>query len=305
MTPLGPHDHARDPRAGTDDDAQLPALGWLRRAGAQDELLREVERHVSRRRKRRWLGAVAATALLVAGSLAWRTLGVRPWEPVARAPTATLLRPERQRLPDGSVVDLRDGAAMTVDFDGPLRRVVLRGGEAYFAVAGNPLRPFVVEAGGVSVRAVGTAFSVHHDRRQTEVVVTEGQVAVASSSAATSGLVSPPAPALVSAGHRCVIPLAAAPDIRPVSPAELHSRLGWRIPQLEFTHTPLAEVVALMNAHHPRGVRFVLGDPDLGQVSLSGFLRSDNDEGLANLLETQFAVRTERVDNTITLRARR
>ena len=305
MKPPGPYHDARDSRAGPDDEAQLPALGWVRRAHAQNELLQEVERQIQRRRRRQWLGTAATAAIIFGGGLYWHTPTVNSPQPSPRVATATLLRPERQRLPDGSVVDLRDGAKIAVDFDGPLRRVVLRNGEAYFAVAGNPLRPFVVEAGGASVRAVGTAFSVQFDRQQIEVVVAEGRVAVSSPSATTSRTVSPPPPALISAGNRCVLPSAALPDIRPVSPAELHARLSWRIPQLEFSHTLLTEVVALMNEHHPRRVRFVLGDPDLSKVCLSGFLRADNDEGLIGLLETQFAVRTERVGDTITLRAKR
>jgi transmembrane sensor len=41
-----------------------------------------------------------------------------------------------------------------------LRQVKLDRGEAWFQVAKDPQRPFVVESGPVRVRAVGTAFSV-------------------------------------------------------------------------------------------------------------------------------------------------
>ena len=56
-----------------------------------------------------------------------------------------------------------------------------RSGEAYFTVAKNPGRPFVVAAGGVGVRAVGTAFNVRLDSDAVEVLVTEGRVQVSRS----------------------------------------------------------------------------------------------------------------------------
>lgn len=297
---------ARDSGAVTDDEAQLPALAWMHRAHAADELLCEVKLQVSRRRRRQWLATTAVAAVVLTGVSLWLLppagkLPVAP--PVA---TATTIRPEQQRLPDGSVVELKGDAEIIVDFDGPLRRVVLRRGEAYFAVAKNPHRAFVVEAGGVSVRAVGTAFTVQFDRRQVEVLVTEGQVAVSPPSgppAVGTRDVSPVAPTLIGAGNRCVVEADTKPKIQPVLPAELNERLGWRVAQLEFSGTPLAEVVALMNEHNPRGVRFVIGHPALNRIRLSGFLLASNDAGLVGLLEAQFGVQAERSGDTITLRS--
>ena len=51
-------------------------------------------------------------------------------------------------------------------------------GEAHFVVAADASRPFVVSAGAVSVRAVGTEFVVRYSAREIGVLVTEGRVAV-------------------------------------------------------------------------------------------------------------------------------
>ena len=64
---------------------------------------------------------------------------------------------ESRALDDGTVVELNGGAEIEVQFTAAERRLRLVRGEAHFQVAKNPLRPFVVEAGGVAVRAVGTA----------------------------------------------------------------------------------------------------------------------------------------------------
>ncbi|MGH7956064.1 MAG: iron-containing alcohol dehydrogenase, partial [Opitutaceae bacterium] len=77
----------------------------------------------------------------------------------------------------GSVVELNVDADILVDFS-PVRRAVrLVRGEAHFTVATDAARPFVVSAGGVEVRAVGTGFAVHFAPQEIAVLVTEGQVA--------------------------------------------------------------------------------------------------------------------------------
>ncbi len=82
-------------------------------------------------------------------------------------------------LDDGSILQVDPQTRLNVRFTESQRRVVLSQGRAVFRVARNPQRPFRVEAGDTTVRAVGTAFGV--DRRvQDRVIVTvsEGRVAV-------------------------------------------------------------------------------------------------------------------------------
>jgi transmembrane sensor len=54
--------------------------------------------------------------------------------------------------------------------------VSLGGGEAWFRVALNKKRPFVVEAGEIRAKAVGTAFSVGRRREGADVLITEGTI---------------------------------------------------------------------------------------------------------------------------------
>ena len=78
-------------------------------------------------------------------------------------------------------------------------------------------------------------------------------------------------------------------------------RLAWLSTQLEFSTTPLTEAVALMNRHNR--LQFVIGDPSLADVRLSGFIRADNAAEFAQFLEAGFHIRTERRgENQIVLR---
>jgi len=84
----------------------------------------------------------------------------------------------RVPLEDGSAVAINTASAVEVAFQRTQRTVRLRDGEAWFQVAKDVRRPFVVEAGAVRVRAVGTAFSVRRRANGADVLVTEGVVEV-------------------------------------------------------------------------------------------------------------------------------
>ena len=83
-------------------------------------------------------------------------------------------------LDDGSHVELDAKSAMTVRYSAGERRLTLLEGEAWFEVAPDPARPFVVEALGGTVTALGTAFDVALEKARAQVTVTQHRVSVAS-----------------------------------------------------------------------------------------------------------------------------
>ncbi len=84
-------------------------------------------------------------------------------------------------LPDGSHVWLNNGSRLRfpLRFHGKIRRVELEG-EAYFEVHHNTRQPFVVDAGGLEVVAVGTSFDVmaYPGEEDLEVTLKEGKVLI-------------------------------------------------------------------------------------------------------------------------------
>jgi transmembrane sensor len=113
----------------------------------------------------------AAAAALVGGVGLW----------TARPQRLDTRLGEIRRVPlaDGSLVAINTKTALEVVMKPKSRRIVLKEGEAWFQVAKDPTRPFVVAAGPVRVRAVGTAFSVRRDDEAgagVDVMVTEGVV---------------------------------------------------------------------------------------------------------------------------------
>jgi len=277
-------------------DSAWSAMDRPRRAGAADRVIREIGARISRRRRRRLAGAIGGLAVAGLLGLFWRAER-RPEAAPSPAPTVVVTQPTRRVLPDGSVVELKDDAEIAVDFSGALRRVALRRGEALFRVAKNAQRPFVVRVGGLEVRAVGTEFSVEFGSDEIGVLVTEGRVAVNQAESGQNGQRVPAMTlAFVDAGNRVTVRSgslsAQPPRVVPLSRSEMGERLAWLSARLEFSNTPLAEAVALMNRHNR--LQFVIGDDSLAGLRLSGFIRADNAEAFAGFLEAGFPVKAER-----------
>lgn len=285
------------------------ALDWPGRSATGADVLAAVDRRVRQRRRarRRAAGALAAGVLLAAVGVVWQRPAPPPAAPAAVAAAPT---PARQILADGSEVELNGDAAVRVEFGPAERRVVMVRGEAHFEVKSDPARPFVVVAGEVAVRAVGTAFAVQLASAGVDVLVTEGRVAVDRAAAPAVRDTAPAAPlAFVAAGARVTVapadlaPAAAAPVVTAVSPAEMAVRLAWRVPRLEFNDTPLREAVALFNRHGR--VRLALAEPALGELRVSGTVRADNIAALLDLLRADYGVAAEPRDGNAIVLVRR
>ncbi len=81
-------------------------------------------------------------------------------------------------LKDGSIVTLGAKSHISVSFDKDARIVSLVGGEAFFDVAKDNDRPFLVAVGDTVVRVVGTKFEVKYTDDDIRVAVLEGNVLV-------------------------------------------------------------------------------------------------------------------------------
>jgi transmembrane sensor len=124
-------------------------------------------------RRRLRLYALAASCAAIVIAAAWPLISLR-------GQTIQTERGERREvaLSDGSVIAVDPETRLRVRFEEHTRRVFLDRGRALFRVAKNPDRPFLVQADGTTVRAVGTAFGVERQKQGIMVTVAEGKVAV-------------------------------------------------------------------------------------------------------------------------------
>jgi transmembrane sensor len=280
-------------------------------AGAVPELQALADAFVVRARARRQRRRFVRFASVTFGAAAALAVGLISWDRFHPAPESAALHGitenyrvlastlQRTILPDGSVAELNGESRIEVDFRPDERRVRLAEGEAHFIVATNPERPFVVVAGPVTVRAVGTAFNVRLDSGSIEVLVTEGTVKLEKSKSVATQPGDDPMtespPALVQ-GQRAVINLAtdAAPAnvaIGDVGKAEINEALGWQSTRLVFNNTPLDEVVEGFNRYNSH--RLTIGDAKLRSRTLTGVFRADNLDGFVRLLKASVDVKAE------------
>ena len=300
------------PRALAQANRNRVDSDWAWQAGVADEVVARLDARarLRHRRRRQALAGAGAAALLFVAGWVWQAQWSATGSDAERTGSSLVVAsPRKEVLPDGSVVELRGDARIASDFRGRERSISLLQGTAYFEVAKDPNRPFVVRMGRVAVRAVGTAFALelaaNHDL---SVLVTEGRVGVHALPAADPLAAPPLQDALVSldAGKAVSLPTAEqlkdVPIVRPVNDEELRTRTSWRIPQLEFSSIPLRDVVAQMNQHNARKV--IIGDSAVGLIRVSGTLSADKVETLVEMLETEFHVRVERNPEKIVLRSK-
>ncbi len=236
--------------------------------------------------RRGWLKQAAAAALVLGGG-------------VGVAVSADLFADHRTRvgerrslkLDDGSTVELDAESALSVAFSPGQRRIQLHRGRAFFQVAADPSRPFIVAANNGEIHALGTAFSVKIAPPDVvQVAVSEHAVAV-SFGGDTMRLDAGRALAYGTGG----IGQAAATDIA--------SQLGWRQDRLFFQEAPLREVVADLDRY--RSGRILILDDDLAELPVTGFFHAGQTEAALQTIEATLPVRLTRLTDRLVVIRRR
>ena len=250
-----------------------------------------------------WAWATGLAAGLLVGLLFWRF----PLHPPAEAQmfAASAFGPTRAVLGDGSIVNVNTQGKLEVQLGARERRVTLAQGEAHFEVKADPARPFIVVAGGVTVRAVGTMFDIRINGDAVEVLVEEGKVTVAPvPSPAREATTAAAAAPLIQAGEWAVVPRAdrgAAPRIEKMEPPKMAAALQWHRRVALFNDTPLREVVAQFNRRNEAQIS--LADDELGARRFGGALALDHVDALLRLLEREGGIAVERrAPNELVLR---
>lgn len=125
------------------------------------------------------------------------------------------------RLPDGTRVWLNAESSLKYPekFTDSLRLVELKG-EAFFEVAKDQLRPFIVEAAGIQTEALGTAFNIHAypEDPEMKVALLEGKVRVQNIDQVQTAVLSP--------GEELLAPKDNAPFSR--QPFKYDNTFGWK-----------------------------------------------------------------------------
>jgi transmembrane sensor len=215
---------------------------WSKAGAVSDrpDIVAVTQEALGRRPKRRWWQSgfggkfVPAVAIVILASLGALTYI-----------TQTSGDHYATRIGEQSVVTLADGSRVSLDTDTQLvvrlgndaRRITLKHGQAYFAVAHNAARPFIVDADGTDVLATGTQFDVRRTGAAIDVTLVEGSVKVSPPDALPTRMLS---------GQQLLLRPDRAPILRAVDTAIATS---WKHGRIVLDGLTLAEAIAEVNRY--------------------------------------------------------
>ncbi|HEX2813643.1 MAG TPA: FecR domain-containing protein [Sphingopyxis sp.] len=233
----------------------------------------------ARTTRRRFLagGAIAGTAIAagIAGVLLM---------PSGQQFSTTIGEVRRLPLADGSIATVNTASRIAVALEPERRHITLEEGEAWFQVAHDAHRPFVVDIGNVRVRAVGTAFSVRRNPEGVDVLVTEGVVETwIEGHEATRTRIARGERSFVATGTRAIVAVKAADEIE--------RALAWRGGGLALNGEPLSYAVAELNRYNHR--KLVVEDPVLARMPIVGYFRTSEPGDFARAVAPLIGARVE------------
>jgi transmembrane sensor len=224
-------------------------------------------------------GAGAALAATIIGGVIWTN------SPTAYSTDIGEIR--RVPLSDGSTATINSDSDIEVTFRATERGVKVARGEAWFQVAKDARRPFVVKAGQVVAQAVGTAFSVRRRDDGADVFVTEGVVEVWAAQADGHR-------ARLVAGQSAFIGDNAAIQVTAGGTTAVERALAWRSGSIDLAGETLAEAIDTFNRYNRR--KLVLADPRLGRERFDGVFHTNDPEGFALVVRSSLDVPVDRSD---------
>ncbi len=239
------------------------------------------------------IGGSALAASLVAGAIAvplMRHHGQRFASNVGEI--------RRVPLGDGSVATLDTDSVIETLFSSTARTVRLVSGMAFFEVANDASRPFLVQVRDVTVRVIGAAFSVRALAGiPVAVMVSHGRVAISRTESGGRTLD-------VAADMRAILPDTTPADapigtVAPVEPDALQRALAWRDGMLAFEGETLADAVARFRRYG--GPSIAVESPALARQTISGLFAASNPRGFARAVAVSLDARVREDGNTIHL----
>lgn len=242
--------------AGIDAHASLQKV--KQRAGEAREQQGQV---IPMRTRYGWLKIAAALVFIAGCAWIWVSKFANPqvhFESMAAVRIDT--------LSDGSIVTLNKFAQLDHPerFTGNQRLVNLVKGEAFFNVAHNKAKPFIITAGSAIIKVVGTSFNVKNKNGKIEIIVETGLVQVTNSRNKLIIMLKPGEAALFSPETGRFI--------------KLHNQDNlyqyYRGKDLVYKNIPLSRLVALLNDAY--GAHIVIEREELNNMLMAGSLNIDN-----------------------------
>lgn len=247
------------------------------------------------------LGYVAAILVLVVSSGLLTYRYVQPRKPVSLSANVmnTLYTPAGQRaqliLQDGTEVWLNAKSRLTypAHFTGDSRKVAIEG-EAFFKVAKDPSRPFIVSTHDVDMKVLGTQFNVcsYPENEYVQTSLLEGSVCVFFPDKENEGIILNPNQQVTVSNGRMK-----------VEPIRLKEHFLWRDGIYAFENEPLTDILKKLELYYD--VKIVVKNTSLFKGTYTGkFRQRDSLDDVFRVLQQihKFKVEKDIERNIVTLK---
>ena len=275
-------DSSKNFKADTGIDAQASLQKVKQRAAEQ----KNAQQVVNMRGNYRWLKMAAA--ILFFSGCAWLYFN-RFANPQVQFETRTAVKTDT--LSDGSYITLNKYALLShpKSFNGKQRDVELIKGEAFFKVAPDKAKPFIITAGKATIRVVGTSFNVNFKNGNIEVIVETGIVQVSLNGKTVS----------LKPGEMVSVQKGSAILLKQSNNDNLYNYYYSR--EFVANNVPLSKLVKVLNEAYD--CHIVIGRKDLNDKRIVAVLKTNRSlNEVLHLLSLTFNLEVERKQNQIVLK---
>lgn len=231
--------------------------------------------------------AASVLILFLVGLSVWKWGAVHHSELYSNISTENTIR--EVLLSDGTIVWLNKGATLEVNskFGKEVREVTLKG-EAYFEVAEDKLKPFIIICGKLQTQVLGTKFNIINDLSiDAKVTVTEGKVAVHNTE-------NPSAKLYLKKGDVAIFNYSDKNLVKQIN-KDLNF-LSWKTGKLEFTGESLEIVCSALSKQYRRQVRL---DPLLKKHTITAVFDNVSLEQALSIISITLDVKIQEEDSLI------
>ena len=260
-----------------------------------DEMPRDVQERMYRRLSRE-LDEKKTKTILLRSRFSWKV-----WPQIAVAcitQNFTVLAEKGQRafitLPDSTKVWLNSDTKISYPADYGLKeRNVTLVGEAYFEVAKNPDKRFIVEAKGMEVEALGTSFNVNAYQNDNKIIASLFSGSVRVSYDRHVAILKPHESVKVDLLNR---------SFSRYKDESMQNIALWRKNEITFDGESLEEITHIMSRLY--NTTICIEDESLKKVCYIGTIRNNNLENFIDIINLTTPVVYENKGDTVFLRKR-
>jgi transmembrane sensor len=184
-------------------------------------------------------------------------------------------------LTDGSAIDLDTNSHVEISYEPAVRNVRLQNGAAIFSVAKDAKRPFLVQAGDIRVKAVGTEFLVRRTPSGEQVIVIHGAVDV------WREIASPSAVVRLNAGYESTSTAHDLSQPQALGAAGIERATLWRTGYLEFDGQSLQDAATNFNRYNNQVIE--VSDARLAGAAVAGRFRATDPLAFAQAASTMLS----------------